>query len=77
MVPTEITTEGYHPAEYMDEHNLQDQSLIDNIQVPPLNPIPISPLSPSPPSLLELPCQLSSEQSLESKQEKPSTNKVF
>ena len=77
VVSTEITTEGYHPAEYMDEHNLQDQSLIDNIQVPPLNPIPISPLSPSPPSLLELPCQLSSEQSLESKQEKPSTNQVF
>ena len=41
VVPTEITTEGYHPAEYMDEHNLQDQSLIDSIQVPPLNPIPI------------------------------------
>ena len=77
VVPTEITTEGYHPAEYMDENNLQYQSLIDNIQVPPLNPIPISPLSPSPSSLLKLPCQLSSEHSLESNQEKPSTNQVF
>ena len=62
----------------MDEHKLQDQLLIDSIQVPPLNPIPILTLSPLPsPSLLKLLYQLSSEQSSESKQEKPSTNHVL
>uniref|UniRef100_A0A1X7TPR2 Uncharacterized protein n=1 Tax=Amphimedon queenslandica TaxID=400682 RepID=A0A1X7TPR2_AMPQE len=79
LFPTEIATESYHAAEYTNEHVLQDQSLIDNLQVPPLQPIPTaSPLSHSPsPSLLTMPSQLPSEQSLQSKQEKSSTNQVF